>query len=209
MYFIVPFGIFLVSLFGIVWLVSRKFVYLKKLSPEVIEGSNGGNSGFWAEFFPGIAAKLEKSRWHKYRILFLAESEKFLRKLRLISLKIDTSTNRLINQIRKSLIHHEKLVNGVGGGVEVQGEPEVKPNVLEIDKLKVLREDEQKLIIEIAKNPRDSELYKELAKIYIKVGETIDAVESFKKALELDPGDDAVRARLEKLKQRLAKNTPA
>lgn len=168
---------------------------------------NGGTHGFWAEFFPGLAAKFEKSKWQKYKLAFLAESEKFLRKLRLISLKIDTSTNKLIHKIRQSLIHHEKMASEklANGAAELQGESEIKPDLVAVDKIKVLREEEHRLIIEIAKNPSDAELYKELGKICVRLGEISDAVESFTKALELDPGDDEIRAKLERAKKRLEK----
>lgn len=212
MFLLVPLAILLVSLVGIVWLIGRKFVYLKKLSPEIVEetavaNGNGGSPNFWAEFFPELAAKLEKSRWQKYKLAFLAESEKFLRKLRLVSLKIDASTNKLIHKIRQSLIHHEKMASEkmANGAGDIQGESEVKFNLAIIDKTKMLKEEEHRLIIEIAKNPNDAELYKELGKISVRLGEISDAVESFTKALELDPGDEEIRAKLERVKKKLEK----
>ncbi|MBI4160402.1 MAG: tetratricopeptide repeat protein [Candidatus Yanofskybacteria bacterium] len=203
MFLIIPLAIFLASIFALVWLISRKFVYLKKLSPEVIENSMSNGQGFWSEFFPGFANKFDKDRWQKHKMSFLAEFEKFLRRLRLVSLKIDIFTNKLINRTRRSLIDHEKSVNGSIDSVQTA--LETKSDLVVIDKAKALKEEEQALIIEIAKNPNDPELYKELGKIYIKTGEMIDAVESFKKALELDPGDDGIRAKLEKAEKRLGK----
>ena len=56
---------------------------------------------------------------------------------------------------------------------------------------------------EIAKNPKDAELYKELGQIYLKTGEDSDAFESFKKALELNPGDAETKAKLNKVAVKL------
>lgn len=194
--------------------MGRKFVYLKKLSPEIVDetvaaNGNGGNQNFWAEFFPGLAAKLEKSKWQKYKLAFLTEFEKFLRKLRLVFLKIDTLTNKLIQKIRQVLLYHEKITSEKlnTGSVMVQGDIQVRPDIISVpDKTKILREEEHQLIIEIAKNPRDAELYKELGKICVRLGEISDAVESFTKALELDPEDDEIRGKLERAKKRLEKN---
>ena len=203
MFFWVPFGIFVISLIAIGWIISRKFIYLKKLNPEAIEDSAEIQGGFWEDFFPGLSAFLKNINLREYRLNFLAEFEKFLRKLRLISLKIDTTTNRLIHRVRKSVVHHEGLINGEAAA---QVEREIINAEVHGSGERDLKEMEQQLIIEIAKNPKDSQLYKKLGNIYMKTGEWHDAVESFKKALELEPGDDAIRAKLEKLEKRLAKN---
>ncbi len=68
-----------------------------------------------------------------------------------------------------------------------------------------LKAEEQRLIIEIAKNPKDATLYRELGNIYMKTGEINDAWESFKKALELEPTDEESKGKLEKLSKKLEK----
>ncbi len=198
MFFFIPFSIFLVSLFLTVWIVVRKFVYLRKLTPEVLESSAAVQENFWAEFFPELTDYLKKVKVREYGVIFLAEFEKFLRRLRLISLKIDTLTNRLIHKVRKTTVHHEGILtkeaeaeNGRGAETPVQTGKEAKK--------KDLKEEEQRLIIEIAKNPKDAGLYKELGRIYMKTGEWHDAAESFKKALELNPEDNEAKTKLEKL----------
>ena len=111
MFFIIPFGIFIVSSAAIIYIVSRKFVYLRKLTPEVIENADTRQESFFAEFFPGLAARLQGTKLREYRLMILAESEKILRKLRLFSLKLDTATNQLIHRVRTSTIHHEGVLN--------------------------------------------------------------------------------------------------
>ncbi len=201
MFFLIPLGIFVVSIAAICWIVSRKFVYLKKLSPDVLSGSIESKENFWADFFPGLAAYLRGGKIREHRLSFLAEFEKSLRKLRLLSLKLDTVTNRLIHRVRKSTVHHEGILNGVAAA---QAEQELA--ILNSANAKTdPKEEEQRLIIEIAKNPKDVVLYKKLGSIYMKTGEWRDAVDSFKKAIELDPEDGSVKIKLERASKKLEK----
>ena len=195
MYLLIPLIIFLASLLLTVWIVTRKFVYLRKLAPEALENSAAVQENFWAEFFPELAGFFKKIKIREYGVAFLAEFEKFLRRLRLISLKIDTLTNRLIHRVRKTAVHHEGILTKEAEienerGIEIAGNGMKKRDLIE---------DEQKLIIEIAKNPKDAELYKKLGQIYLKTGDDGDALESFKKALELNPEDKEIKAKLEKI----------
>ncbi len=75
MYFYIPFGIFAVSVLAIIWIVSRKFVYLKKLEPETIEASSAG-VGFWEEMFPEAIAGLRKIKLRQFGVNILSELEK-------------------------------------------------------------------------------------------------------------------------------------
>lgn len=202
MFFIIPFGIFVVSVAAISWIISRKFVYLKKLAPEVVESSVPGEESFWAEFFPGLAARFNSSNVRQFRLNLLAEFEKFLRKLRLLSLKLDTATNHLIHRVRKSVVHHEGMLNGEAAA---QAEQEMAADAASGHNKTDPREEEQRLIIEIAKNPKDVQLYKKLGNIYVKIEEWHDAAESFKKVVELEPEDETTRNKLARLLKKLEK----
>lgn len=207
MFFLVPFGIFVVSVIAIGWIISRKFIYLKKLEPEVVESVVPEQESFWAEFFPGLATRFNSVNFRQYRLNFLAEFERFLRKLRLLSLKLDTATSRLIHSVRKSVVHHEsiiqseavaqaeqemRIVNGING---------INGNGKSVD----WKEEEHKLILEIATNPKEAALYKKLGNIYMKAGEWHDAAESFKKVLELTPDDETTRNKFERVSRKLEK----
>ena len=202
MFFFIPLIVFLSSIAIMIGITARKFTYLKKLTPGVVNSSASTQDSFWAEFFPGLATWFKKKNIRESRINFLAEFEKFLRRFRLISLRIDTLTNQLIHRVRKSAAYHEEILNKESTPVEpIAG---LNGN----GKKKDWKEEEQRLIIEIAKNPKDAGLYKELGKIYVKMGESQDAFESFKKSLELGPDDEEVKSRLEKVTTKL-KNLPA
>ncbi len=203
MFFLIPFGIFLISLFLIAWLAARKFVYLKKLAPGVIDNSDVAQENFWVEFFPEVAQHLKVAKLQEYGAVILAEFEKFLRRLRLISLRIDTLMSQLVHRVRKSNARREETL---GRETESEAEKDINRPVRTGDaKRQNLKEEEQRLIIEIAKNPKDTELYKKLGQIYLKTGDDGDAFESFKKALELNPNDTETKAKLEKIFAKLNK----
>ena len=202
MFFLIPLGIFLISLFLITWLVARKFVYLKKLAPGVINNSDVTQESFLAEFFPEMAQHLKMAKLQEYSAAVLAEFEKLLRRLRLISLRIDTLMSQLVHRVRKSNARREEIL--VKETV-AEAEKEVSKPIRISDVKKDLKEEEQRLIIEIAKNPKDAELYKKLGQVYLKTREGRDAFESFKKALELNPEDRETKAKLEKIAAKLDK----
>jgi tetratricopeptide (TPR) repeat protein len=202
MFFLIPLGIFLISLFLITWLVARKFVYLKKLAPGVIDNSDVTQESFLAEFFPEMAQHLKMAKLQEYSAAVLAEFEKLLRRLRLISLRIDTLMSQLVHRVRKSNARREEIL--VKETV-AEAEKEVSKPIRISDVKKDLKEEEQRLIIEIAKNPKDAELYKKLGQVYLKTREGRDAFESFKKALELNPEDRETKAKLEKIAAKLDK----
>jgi tetratricopeptide (TPR) repeat protein len=198
LFFIVPICILLVSLLLIVWVIARKFVYLKKLAPETLESAVVIQKNFWAELFPELADSLKKIKVREWRITILAEFEKFLRKLRLISLKIDTITNQLIHRVRRTTVYQEEVLNQ-----EAEIEKEEASAQTNGAGGKDWKEKEQELIIEIAKNPKDAELYKKLGDVYVKAKEWQDAVESFKKAVELDPEDTSIKIKLERVSEKI------
>ena len=205
MFFIIPFGIFIVSVFAVALVVGRKFVYLKKLSTEVVESVVPEQESFWAEFFPGLAAYFNSTKIRQYRLDFLAEFEKLLRKLRLASLRFDAATNQLIRKVRKSVVHHESIISSEDAAAQVEQEIKTLESASGNDLGKDWQEEEHKLIIEIAKKPKNADLYKQLGCIYMKMGEWHDAAESLKKAVELDPDDETTRNKLARVTQKLEK----
>jgi tetratricopeptide (TPR) repeat protein len=192
MFLYIPLGIFAVSIIGIVWIVSRKFVYLKKLEPQALEATSG-DIGFWAELFPELADFFKKLKFRQYGVNLLSETEKSLRKMRLFAMKADSFTNRLINRVRKSTKKQEAIIIKKAVEEEESKPAEIDPFDLAGSTKEELKQKEQYLIIEIAKNPKDAPLYKELGSLYMRTGELEDAKQSFEKALELEPDDNTKR----------------
>lgn len=204
MFFFIPFGIFVVAVLAIVWIVSRKFVYLRKLTPETVEETIGSQDSFWVEMFPELAAWFKKVNLRAYSVNFLTEFEKLLHKLRLISMKVNTVTNQLIHRVRKEAKQQEAILSKEAA-LEEEKMAELESETL--DDLgngeEDLKRKEQLLIIEVAKNPRDARLYKELGNVYVRAEEWADARQSFEKALELEPADETTKRKLKRTLSKL------
>ncbi|MFH1769236.1 MAG: tetratricopeptide repeat protein [Parcubacteria group bacterium] len=192
MFFYIPLGILLGALAVALYIVVRKFTYLKKLSPEILEKTES-HEGLLNEFFPEITSRINKTTLKSKKIGLLSLSEKLLRRIRLLSSKIDGGIHDLAHSIRRSNKDEtEQLDKQKKESEEVIVRVKEKPHI-------DLRAEEQNLILEIAKKPRDALLYEKLGDIYIKTKEFDDAMQSFKKALELDPENRGIEDKLDKI----------
>ncbi len=197
MYIIVPLVIIVISAAIMAVIVGRKFPYLKKLPADAAVPESGIAEGFLPEVFL-FFKKIDLSF---YKDLFLKELEKFLRRLRVVSLKIDSFTKQLIDKIR---------TNGQKDRIE-HLTPKQEENHQEAEEIiiaKLSPEEKQKkeehvLIIEIAKNPKNPELYKKLADLYILAENFLDAVEALETAVKLDPEDKKTAAKLRAVQKAL------
>src|SRR3989344_5814611 len=178
MYLIIPIAILVLSLGGIAYIIGRKFVYLRKLSPEAISNPPATIHTFWQGMFPEVVAWISSINWRGYRVMATTESEKIVRRIRLIFLKIDSLTHNLANRLRRSTKKHEEIL--------------VREEIIETSTVPVApvvdpKEEEQHLIMEIAKNPKDPLLYFRLGDVYNKSGDKENARLSFETVLQLDP----------------------
>lgn len=207
MFLIIPLTIFAVSAGLGIWLIARKFVYLKRLTPEAVTSDVlNPQDGFWSEFFPEIKSWIRKVNPQEYKVNFLAEFEKFLRKFRLLFLKIETLNSRLIHKVRKTTIEQGEVLSEKAAQEEAQQLAAIKAETEDKkDGGMDLKEKEQSLIIEIAKDPKNSELYKGLGRLYIKTKNWEDAYESFKKAVELNPEDVEANQELDRASRKIKK----
>src|SRR3989338_5504400 len=96
MFILIPILLILASAIGIFVIVWRKVPYLRKLSVADIHPS----PGIWADLFPELSEGLNSNRLKHYRSVWLSELEKFLRRLRVMSLKIDRMSDSMIKKIR-------------------------------------------------------------------------------------------------------------
>src|SRR3989338_4877648 len=197
MYIFVPLIIIAVSASIIVVIIGRKFPYLKKLP---VEAGAVSEVGLLEGFLPEIYHFFKKIDLGLYRDLFFKELEKFLRRLRVVSLRIDSFTKYLIDKIRINGVKKEK-------SQRLMAEQETKEEVIPV-RTKISLEEKQKqeehaLIIEIAKNPKSPELYKRLADLYILMENFPDATEVLETALKLDPEDKKTAAKLRAVQKAL------
>ena len=195
MFILIPILLITGSAFGIFLIIWRKVPYLKKLdSNETTSlGIANGNSWQWnsflSDFFPEAKEVIKRIKINEYKAAWLVELEKLLRKLRLFSLKMDRSSGIWISKIRnihKNSKHTEAVIT------------DMKPNVYvkPINKTELLKKEEQRLIIEIAKNPKDYKLYESLGSLYIDMGNYKDAKDSLEAALELNSDNYSIKEKL-------------
>lgn len=189
MFLLIPLGLILISCIGIFLIVWRKMPYLKKLTPEV-----GANGNVFTDFAPEFFSVLGSVKVQEYKNLWFLELEKFLRRLRVVSLRMDRISDSWIKRIRRgnafrmiTSLEDKTAENKEPSNVQVPVvKTEIRPSVDE------MKREEQRLIIEIAKNPKDAKLYEALGDLYVKMGNLPDAKESFEAAIELNPNNDVL-----------------
>ncbi|TSC91711.1 MAG: hypothetical protein CEN90_175 [Parcubacteria group bacterium Licking1014_17] len=207
MFIILPLGIFILSLLLIGAVIVRKLAFLRKLSPEVLENSAVNYRGFWEELLPEAGGIIKFIKSHEWRLKLLEQFEKLFSLLKSISSLIDSLFHKILLLVKRKAKQSEQIV--IKEEIKEQKEKaEIEEAIEAISEHNGsdIREEEQLLIINIAKNPRDPELYRRLGDIYIKTEEYDDARQCFEKAIELNPRDIASRGKLKKV---LAKLPPA
>ena len=213
MYFIlIPLGLIIVSMLGIAIIIWRKIPYLKKLNVD--EAALGQDSrdftlqDFFLDFVPEFKGESVNTRAKEYKNLWLSELEKFIRKLRLLSLKVDRISEALIKRIRKvnkakiaPVGEHTATPDPV---VEIKTEHKsVTDQKSPVRSPEALKQEEHRLIIEIAKDPKNYRLYKVLGNFYLDIKNYSDAKDSFEAALELNPEDPELKEKLSSVLQNL------
>ena len=177
---------------GIFIIVSRKFSYLRKLPVNSDQPAVGN---FFSDFFPEIFQTLIRIDFAPYRVYLLREFEKILRRLKVVSLKLEAFSNSLLKKIRTNDAYLNSNAKPVKPLIEpIKVLPKEEPNYLK---------EEQNLIIEIAKDPKNPELYRKLADIYMSMKNFLDAKESLQTALKLDPEDEKTKEKLAKAQEML------
>lgn len=215
MFIIIPLVLILGSLAAIFFIIYKKLPQLKNISlPDGNTGSVSQDLGspsrnykklsvkLFNDFFPEITEQIGKIKFREYKNAWLAELEKILRRLRVASLKIDRFSDHLIKKIRtvgdtrpkiraaeetkeETIQQPAKIIQNKPLGHSPMGEP-----VLE--NIESLKSEEQKLIIEIAKNPKDYRFYELLGDLYVKMENFGDAKESYEAAKELNPHSEVL-----------------
>lgn len=221
---------FFLSIFSLllvaVIIIGRKIPYLKKLpltetemkklASDQVVGSASFLS-FLVEFFPELARHKQKFNWRTYQKVFLQETEKLLRRLKVSFLKLERWTNLLINKMQTNgrLRQHphqeiaeieverlnEKLINSQKGKHRLANGLTESELTETNGHLADDRQKEQALIISIARDPKNPELYRQLGEIYFSLNNVTDAIQSWRTVLKLDPEDKRTRRKLEKIEK--------
>ncbi len=201
MYIIIPFFLILFSALGVLFIIWRKTPALSESISQgqsLNEGVSGVRSVAWKDlfhdFFPEANKGIEKMELKEHAAVWLLEVEKFLRKTRLLFLKIDRLSETLIKKIRRFHLSNRPNKDVLASSPIIKEDATssymgVKKKE-ESSQLDTLKKEEQRLILEIAKNPKDPNLYHVLGDLYFKMNNFEDARESYQAAMELSPGNE-------------------
>lgn len=190
MFILIPLILILLSVMGISFIVFRKMPYLNKLTPETHVGGD-----VLSDLFPEFSEGFKNLKLREYGNLWFIELEKFLRRLRVVSLKMDRISDAWIKRIRMGNI--SRTINSANYEKAEQEDVSIlKAWPISVPTAEDMKKEEQKLIIEIAKNPKDAQLYEALADLYIKMANFYDAKESFEAAVELSPNSESLKQKL-------------
>ena len=199
-FILIPLVLILASFGGVLFIVSRKLPRLKELAEA--ESSNGVPHGWHTlvyDLCPEIWNWAKGIKVKEYKEMWLIETEKLLRRLRVTSQKMDRLSDLLIKKIRKST----NSGNGPIFSAVEEGKEKQNAETKEDDKVE-FKKNEQRLIIEIAKNPKNSALYEELGDLYAKAGDHRDAKESYEAAIELNSNNEELKKKLSSALEKIA-----
>lgn len=187
--------------FGIGLIIWRKLPYLKKLP---IETDPTIKADFWVDFFPEINHSLRSINFRQYQGYLLRETEKLLRRLRVASLKLERLTTALLDRVRGNG-HYQHDSEKEGGAEVFSSQPpavilsDTPPSLWINGQSKDYKKEERSLILDIARDPKNPELYRRLGDIYVSLGNFRDAKESLETVLKLDPEDSKTKEKLAKV----------
>ena len=195
MFILIPSILVILGLSGIGVIVYRKLPYLNKLSPE----AHDTRGHIVHDFFPEIKTHLNQATIKSFQKDFLHELEKLVRRLRVVTLKVDHLSDRAIKKLRKfhvaTHVEHTALLEEQAVEAAADAPIETDSTSSQDD----LKAREQQLIVEIAQSPREVKLYEELGDLYIAMHNIGEAKESYEAALALSPHDPALARKYSQL----------
>lgn len=197
MFILIPISVAVVALIGVGIIVGKKLTYLRKLNPE----SHEVGVSLWHDMFPEAIDTANRIQVREHWSRWLVELEKALRQTRVWFSRLDRWWAGVINRVqtaREESMPEETQVQPAG---EATSTITVEPSVQIVNKKtkldpQKLKSEEQRLIIEIAQNPKDGGLYETLGDVYVQMGNFNDAIESFKAAISIRPEDQSLKNKL-------------
>lgn len=202
-FILIPLLLILASVGGVLFITLRKLPRLRELAEAESPSGAYAESGWRAfvyELCPEIWNWAKDIRIKEYKDMWLIEAEKLLRRLRLTSLKIDRFSGLLIKKIRNRASSENGSTFSATETKKDKEETEAKAD----DKTE-LKKNEQRLIMEIAKNPKNASLYEELGDLYDKMSDYLDSKESYEAGIELNSNNEKLKGKLSQVLEKLNK----
>lgn len=155
---------------------------LKEIKNDEDLPEAGGD--LWRLISPEFFSVWDSIDFQGFKRNALADYEKFLRRVRILSLRTDNFVNRLLEKRQKRAPKPEFAEPG---------------DFEETRSASYFKTKENNIIAEIAKNPKDKGLYKALGALYFENKLYGDAKEVFNVVLELDPNDSDAKEGIDKI----------
>lgn len=196
------------------FIVLRKFSYLQRLSPEA---QHALGPSFWHDLAPELFSAARNVKLREFGHNVLVETEKLLRRIRILFSTVDRWSETLIRKLRRAQRHRVIAVQKeeavpVPSPAPVQAapapvvpaEPAVRrpaprPN------MELLKQEEQELIISIAQDPKNAKLYLMLGDILVKMKNFNDARESYETVLKLEPENEKAKKKISAVLEKMQK----
>jgi tetratricopeptide (TPR) repeat protein len=206
LFILIPLLIILFALIGIGVIVYKKIPFLQKLTPE----SHEVGETVFHDFFPEVVTAHKSFNFKEYKEKSLRELEKILRRMKLVVSSIERWSESLIQRVRK--VHRktalevkkaeEQVAEDNSIAIAQQDLVDIRPKTKDMSDDE-LRAEEQRLIVEIAKDPKNSMLYEDLGNVYVKLRSFQDAKDSFEAAFKLDPENQKLEKKLSNVVSKL------
>ena len=208
MFLFIPFTLIIVSALGILYIVWRKSSRLEELAEIESNSTRTATDNFiqsnWHHVFYDLCPEIwdwaKGVKVKEYKEMWFLETEKLLRRLRVVSLKMDRFSDSLIKKIRKR--GNSNNNNGLTFSVAEVNNEKQKTEARPDEKVE-FKKTEQRLILEIAKNPKNAVLYEELGDLYSEAGEYKDAKESYEAAIELNSNSEELKKKISLVLEKL------
>lgn len=199
MFITVPLFIVASALIALAFVIWRKWPFLKKLEPD----AHPVGESFVHDLAPEAMERARSVDWRSFWHQGLQGVEDSLKMVRSAFHAVGQASERL-----RSSVQSVKLSVPEPQPTGKMTEPEpprvvVPPKDDQAEQERLLKEEEQRLILDIAQDPKNVNRYVALGKVYSKLGNMSDAIESFKTAAKLDADDASIRERLVRAQERL------
>ena len=199
MFISIPLFIIVAAFLVLAFIVWRKWPFLKKLEPD----AHTVGDSFVHDLAPEAVQRARAVHWRAFWNQMLQIIDEALHGIRAAFHAIGQASDRLRTSI-------QSVKHSIPEPQPVTSRPEPEQNKVavpapidEAERKRLLKEEEQRLILDIAQDPKNVNLYVALGKVYTKLDNFADAAESFKTASKLDPDDDAIKERLKRAQERL------
>lgn len=202
MFIYAPLAVVLGSCIALAVLVWRKWPFLKKLEPD----AHPVGRTFLHDLAPEAAERLGVVQWQSLWRHALAGTEGSLGALRSAFAAVGQASERMMSSVKTVKENVRQRQEQAAEPVLPAAPETVRPmrnDTAEQERL--LKVQEQRLIVDIAQDPKNADLYQSLARVYAKLGNLPDAAESLRAAAKLAPDDAELAERLARLQARVEK----